>query len=120
MDADPREIYELYKSREKVELAFDTMKNELENDKAYLHTTDGVRGYFFISFISLYLYFSILETLREKKPLPETSVKEALFELSKIYAIVDGARRTLAEIPKKSQEMAEVFSLKLSPKILRN
>ncbi|MCL4358796.1 MAG: transposase [Candidatus Thermoplasmatota archaeon] len=83
MDADPGEVYELYRAREEVEQAFDTMKNELENDKAYPHTTDGVREYFFISFISLYLYFSILETLREKQLSPKVSVKEALFGLSK-------------------------------------
>lgn len=118
--SDPKEIYELYKSREEVEVAFDAMKNELENDKSYLHTTDGLRGYFFISFISLYMYFSILETLKEKGLSHKISVKEALFELSKIYVIADGARRSLAEIPDKSQKMADAFGLKLYPKILRS
>lgn len=118
--SDPKEIYELYKSREEVEVAFDAMKNELENDKAYLHTTDGLRGYFFISFISLYMYFSILETLKAKDLSHKISVKEALFELSKIYVIADGARRSLAEIPDKSQKMADAFGLKLYPKILRS
>ena len=118
--SDPKEIYELYKSREEVEVAFDAMKNELENDKAYLHTTDGLRGYFFISFISLYMYFSILEMLKEKGLSQKISVKEALFELSKIYVIADGARRSLAEIPDKSQKMAEIFELKLYPKIVRS
>ena len=42
MDKDPSEVYELYKEPEGVEQAFDAMKNELENDKAYLHTTDGM------------------------------------------------------------------------------
>ena len=32
------------------------MKNELENDKAYLHTTDCIKGYFFIWFISPAIY----------------------------------------------------------------
>ena len=118
--SDPKEIYELYKSREEVEVAFDAMKNELENDKAYLHTTDGLRGYFFISFISLYMYFSILEMLKEKGLSQKISVKEALFELSKIYVIADGARRSLAEIPDKAQKMAEIFELKLYPKIVRS
>ena len=118
MRSDPRDIYELYKSREEVEVAFDAMKNELENDKAYLHTTDGLRGYFFISFLSLYIYFSILEVLEENKVSQKISVKEALFELSKIYVISDGARRTLAEIPERSKKIAEIFSLKLYPKIL--
>ena len=59
MRSDPKEIYELYKSRGEVEVAFYSMKNELENDKSYLHKTDGIRGYFFISFILLYIYFSV-------------------------------------------------------------
>ncbi len=42
MDDDPCSIYGMYKMREVVEQAFDAMKNELENDKAYLHTTDGM------------------------------------------------------------------------------
>ncbi len=120
MDDDPEIIYGMYKMREEVEQAFDAMKNELENDKAYLHTTDGIRGYFFLSFISLYIYFRILETLKAKNMSPKVSVKEAILELSKIYAMVHGARVSLAEIPEKSQNMADLFELKLSPKILRN
>ena len=120
MRSDPREIYELYKSREEVETAFDAMKNELENDKAYVHTTEGLRGYFFISFISLYMYFSILQALKDHDVSQKMSVKEVLFELSKIYVIVNGARRTLSEIQERSQKIADAFELKLSPKILRN
>ncbi|MEM3455340.1 MAG: hypothetical protein QXT72_02130 [Candidatus Micrarchaeia archaeon] len=45
-------IYDLYKQREEIEQAFDVMKNELENDKTYLQD-DALRGYFFITFVSL-------------------------------------------------------------------
>ncbi|MHB1709462.1 MAG: hypothetical protein ACYCT2_08330 [Thermoplasmataceae archaeon] len=38
------------------EQVFDAMKNELENDKAYLHTADGICVYFFLSFKSLYIF----------------------------------------------------------------
>ena len=75
LDADPKDIYEMYKSREEVEQVFDTMKNDLENDKAYLHTSDGVRGYFFITLVSLYIYYSIFWMLRERKLSPKISVK---------------------------------------------
>ena len=46
---------------------------------------------------------------------PKISVKESIMELSKIYAMVHGARISLAEIPEKSQKMADLFGLKLSP-----
>ena len=118
MRSDPREIYELYRSREEVEVAFDAMKNELENDKAYVHTAEGLRGYFFISFISLFIYFSILQVLKDHDVSQKMSVKEALFDLSKIYVTAEGARRTLAKIPERSKKVADLFGLKLYPKIL--
>jgi len=57
-------IYGLYKEREDIEQAFDAMKNELENDQSCLGD-DAVSGYFFVSFLSLYLYFRVLEMIRE-------------------------------------------------------
>ena len=68
-----------------------------------------------MSFISLYIYFRILGVLNAKGMSPKISVKDAILELSKIYVLVHGARTSLAEIPEKSQKMADLFGLKLSP-----
>ena len=62
------------------------------------------------------MYFSILEALKEKDLSHRISVKEALFELSKIYVITDGTGRSVAEISDKSQKIADAFGLKLYPK----
>jgi len=115
------EIYKMYKEREEVELAFDAMKNELENDKIYLSETEGVYGYFFISFISLYLYFRILGMLRESGLVERISVEEVLHELSKVYLIEyrDGKRK-LSEIPKKVEEIEKALKLNLFPKELQS
>ncbi|MHB1709461.1 MAG: hypothetical protein ACYCT2_08325 [Thermoplasmataceae archaeon] len=48
------------------------------------------------------------------------SVKEAILELSKIYAMVHGARTSLTEILEKSQNMFDLFGVGLSPRIVRN
>lgn len=115
------EIYKMYKEREEVELAFDAMKNELENDKIYLTETEGVYGYFFISFISLYLYFRILGMLRESGLIERMSVEEVLHELSKVYLVEyrDGKKR-LTEIPKKVEEIVRALRLNLFPKELQS
>ena len=42
-------IYLMWKDRENIEVAFDALKNELENDKTYLGDEDAVRRYFFMS-----------------------------------------------------------------------
>jgi hypothetical protein len=46
-------------------------------------------------------------------------MKEVHFVLSKIYFVSGGARRTLIEIPERSGKIADIFGLKLNPKILR-
>ena len=115
------EVYLLYKQRESVEVAFDTMKNELESDKTYLSDDDAVRGYFFISFISLYIYFRILNILRQKNLIGKMSPNEVLFELSKVYLIYysDG-EEILSEIPAKAEKIERILGLNLFPKTLRS
>ncbi len=120
LNIDNEEIFKLYKEREEVEQVFDTMKNTLEYDKMYLQDTYSLRGYFFISFISLYSYYSIVQLLKKNNVYPKISVKEVLLELSKIYAIKNSARRYLSEIPEKPKKIADILGVKLYPKILRN
>jgi transposase len=104
-------LFEMYKGREDVELAFDALKNDLESDKTYLQSSEGVRGYFFVSFLALRVYFSILKRLREKSLTNKISVEEVLFELSKVYKIVDRkiSRDYFASIPKRAESMIRLF-----------
>jgi hypothetical protein len=97
------------------------MKNEMENDKSYLSDDDAVRGYFFISFISLYLYFKLLGMLRQHDLVGKVSVQELLFEFSKVYQVYysDGKKR-LSEIPAKVEKLEKTLGLKLFPKELRS
>jgi transposase len=110
-------VYRLYKCRQRIEVVFDALKNELENDKTYLSDDDAIRGYFFISFISLYLYCKILEMLRKRKYVGKVSVNELLFELSKVYLIVyNDGRTSLSEVPAKVEGLDEELRLNLFPK----
>ncbi|RZN42176.1 MAG: hypothetical protein EFT35_01995, partial [Methanophagales archaeon ANME-1-THS] len=66
LDKEGIELFDLHKGLEDVELAFNAMKNELESDKTHLRSDEAVRGYFFITFLALRVYFKILQRLREK------------------------------------------------------
>ena len=116
MDMNGEKIYLMYKDRESVETAFDAFKNELGNDKTYLSDEDAVRGYFFISFISLYLYYSILNILRRNGFVGKVSVNEVLLELSKVYEIHFGKKKKINEIPKRVTKLAESLKLNIFPK----
>lgn len=117
LDRNGEAVYKLYKGRQRIEVVFDALKNELENDKSYLSDDDAIRGYFFVSFISLYLYCKILEMLRKRNYVGKVSVNELLFELSKVYLIVYNDERTsLSEIPAKVERLDEELGLNLFPK----
>ncbi len=121
LDEGGEQIYLLFKSREEIECVFDVMKNEMENDKCYLSDDDAVRGYFFISFVSLYIYFRILDLLRQNDLIGKTSVNELLFELSKVYLIYysDNQKR-LSEIPRKVEMLDKTLKMDLFPIELRS
>lgn len=115
LDVSGENVYEMFKSREDIETCFDALKNELENDKTYLRDDDAVRGYFFVSFISLYLHYKVLNVLRKNKLNDKVSVNEALMELSKIYAIKDGKKQLFSAIPKKVEALAKVLGVNINP-----
>jgi len=79
LNKDGIDIFDLYKGREDVELAFDAMKNELESDKTNLRSDETVRGYFIVAFLAMRIYFKILKRLREKELTSKISVNGVLF-----------------------------------------
>jgi transposase len=104
-------VYEQYKGREEIEQAFDVMKNDLEADRTYLGSEDAVRGYFLVVLLAMRVHFKILRRLREKDLVGKVSVKEVLFELSKMEMIVERmGREYLCAIPKKTEQILQAFS----------
>lgn len=116
LDVECEDVYLMYKIREDVECAFDVLKNPLESDKTYLGNDDAVRGYFFVSFVSLYIYYSIMNILRKGDMLKKVSVRELLLELSKVYAVSDGNRKLITEIPGKVETLLKKLDIDLFPK----
>jgi transposase len=101
----PKEIYEMYKSRDGIEKAFDVLQNQLQTDAPYLSKETAFKGYIFASFISLYLYYKVLNLLKSKGINEKVSVSDLLFELSKVMAYEKNGN--LLEIPKRTNKMID-------------
>lgn len=110
----PKEIYQLYKKRNDIEVSFGIMKHSLDDDKTYMQSTEKVKGYFFITFLALYLYSKILNTLREKELLEKYSVKDVLMHFSKIYKINTNNGEIISEVPKQSRLLLEKLGLHIA------
>ena len=111
LDVEPREVYVKYKEREEIEQVFDYMRNDLEADRSYLGRDEAVRGYFVVVFLAMRLYFKVLRRLRERGLVGKVSVREVLYELSKMRMIVErSGREYLCALPKKTEQILEAFS----------
>lgn len=110
IDSDGIIVFDQFKSREDVELAFDVMKNSLESDKTYLQNPESIRGYFLITLLAMRIYFKVIRRLRKKKLTQKISVNEVFFELSKVCKIIEkGGRAYFAKVPKKARTILELF-----------
>ena len=88
---DAAQVYELYKERREVELAFDALQNELRGDVTWMRTREAMVGYYFVLFLALHLYSQVLDHLKRKKLLSTYSVRDILTYLSKVMVLeVDG------------------------------
>lgn len=101
----PREIYEMWKTREEIEKCFHVLQNVLEADTPYVHTDEMFQGYLFGSFISLIGYYLILNELKAKGINDELSVRDLLDELSKIFVADVNGKEVLCEIPKRVEKL---------------
>lgn len=117
LDVDGETLYGIYKSREDVEQSFDAMKNELEEDKTYLQDDESIWGYFFVTFLSLYLHYRVLALIRSKDLVGSLSVNEVLLQMSRIYLVkyADGTKGFL-DIPKRVEDVIQSLELDILPK----
>lgn len=101
----PIDIYELYKSRMEVEIAFDAFKNTLEADRSYMQNDQALEGWMFINYIALLAYWRILKLLVRKELLSKFSIKDVLIHLSYIKKIRINGQWHLAEITNKTKKL---------------
>ncbi len=106
----PRDVYEMWKSRDGIEKAFDVLQNELQVDAPYISKEAEFKGYMFASFISLYLHYKVLNLLKSQKINGKVSVSDLLFELSKV--MVYEKNGNLLEIPKRTKKMMEACGIR--------
>lgn len=110
------EIFQLYKSRDRIEKLFESYKTILEADKLYLQDNDAVFGHIFVSFLSLFAYSKLELILKKADIIDRYSPKDLLLEFSKIYMVTTNVGNIISELPKKIERLEEMLGLDLFPK----
>ena len=117
LTVEPKEVYDLYKSRNLVEEHFSAFKGLIQADKLYLRDATAVFGHIFVGFLCLYLYCQILNRIKQAEMTAHLSPKGLLMKLSKVYAVDLGEERQITEVPKKVRDLVEKLKLDIFPNI---
>ncbi len=115
-NSNEKTIFESWKQREEVEQNFDTFKATLHGDILYLQDDESVFGHIFVAFLALYGYCTLQNMLRAAGILDKVSPLDLIEEFSAVYAIGDGNRIVITEIPTKVRELDKILKTNLFPK----
>ena len=100
----PAVLLQLYRQRDSVEKIFDSIKNELNQDRLRIHSRENMEGKLFITFIAVVLYTAFLQKLKNSGLIKKYSVAKAIMELKKIRAIkLSDGKEILSEISKQQR-----------------
>lgn len=81
------DIYEMYKSRQTIEVLFDGMKNVLEADHTYMQNEQTLQGWMFINHITLQWYQNLYTELKSKDLLKRYSVNDYVQMLTDVKKV---------------------------------
>ncbi|CVK34138.1 transposase [Methanoculleus bourgensis] len=103
MTAEPREVYDLYKSRNLIEDHFVAFRGLIQADNRYLRDATAVFGHVFVGFLCLYLYCRILNRIKQAGMTAHLSPQGLLLKLSKVYAVENEGEGRPPRCPNRSR-----------------
>jgi transposase len=107
LDKSAKEVYEILKSRNNIEVAFDTLKNLLNCDSSYMHNEEALEAWAFINHISMMLLYKIYSILKKNNMLSRFSVADILEHLRYIFRLRVKNEWKLSEISSKTKKIME-------------
>ena len=120
LDLPEKEVFELYKNRERVEKLFDAYKSALSADRLYLQDNEAIFGHVFVSFLSLYAYIKLELALKKAELNSKISPTDLLFEFGKVYHIELGEQEVITVVPKKLLDIEAKLGCDVFPIVARS
>ena len=105
LDKPVKEVYEILKSRNNIEVAFDTLKNLLDADSGYMHNKQALEAWAFINHISMMLLYKIYSILKKNDLLSRFSVADILEHLRYIFKLRIKDEWKTSEISSKTKDL---------------
>jgi transposase len=121
-DMDHEDITREYRSKDRVEQMFDSLKNNLDFKRMKVHSNDTMKGKFFIVFIALIIDTHILniKSKSKDKKMNKYTRKEIIKELRKIKKVdFKETFSQITDISKKAKDIFKEFQLNIPENIVK-
>lgn len=105
-------ILELYRRKDYLEKTFDTLKNELDGKRLRSSTKDTLEGRLFLKFLSLILYATLANIMRDQDLFKRYSISEIMDELKKLRLVkMNNGHCYLTEVSKRQKDIFKKFNV---------
>jgi len=104
-DLNAKEIYEVYKQRNDIEVLFDSYKNFLDADRSYMQDRYVFEGWLMANFIAMIAYYKLYISLKQIEKLSNYSPKDIIEFSKSIFKTRIRGSWTTSEIAKKHVDL---------------
>jgi transposase len=101
-------IYQYFKSRNEIEVLYDTYKNVLEADRTYTHNALSMETWHFINFLAVRVYYKLYNYLRASDMLKKYAPMDCLLLMQLHRKLKINEEWLDGEIPKKSSNIFKI------------
>ena len=109
-----KDVYEIYKSRDQIEKAFDVLKSTLEADSSYMQDEKALEAWAFMNHISLMMMYRIYSLLKETKLLSKHSAADLIEHLKYIHKVRINQQWMTSEINKKTKDLLSSLGINIT------
>ena len=111
MEQSPKEILELYRSRDEDEKEFESLKDDMEGGIQYVHGINAAKGLLFVQFIGLSLRMFMRRMMDDT--MKGLGIPMILKRLRSLTATELRTGWMINEVPKKCRDIYEHFGLEV-------
>ena len=112
MGLDNKKILTIQRNRDEIEKVFNTMKNNLQDDRLRVNSRERVEGYLFLTYLALIISSHIQLKLNSSNELKNYSKKGLMYELKKLKLIqFENGFNLLTEVSKKVRTIFKEFGI---------
>ncbi len=107
------DVIRLQKNRDYIEKVFNSMKNELSQNRLRVNSSDRVDGKLFVIFLALIVNSYIEKIRKNSKTLKNKTKKEIFYELKKIKSVIySNSFKQITELSKRAKDIYDSFEFK--------